>query len=67
MPGHIAKTDGPDPDPDPWLVVSDELRKNLTLSLMTPRSPAGFQTKPPMDTTRALLKALTETKCKLSF
>ena len=29
MPGHIAKTDGPDPDPDPWLVVSDELRKKL--------------------------------------
>jgi len=29
MPGHIAKTDGPDPDPDPWLVVSDELKKKL--------------------------------------
>merc|ERR1712242_78914 len=29
MPGHIAKTDGPDPDPDPWLVVSEELKKKL--------------------------------------
>jgi len=29
MPGHIAKTEGPDPDPDPWLVVSDELKKKL--------------------------------------
>ena len=29
MPGHIKKTDGPDPDPDPWLVVSEELRKKL--------------------------------------
>ena len=31
MPGHIQKSDGPDPDPDPWLVVSDELRKKLIL------------------------------------
>merc|ERR1712242_22851 len=29
MPGHIAKTDGPDPDPDPWLVVSDDLKQRL--------------------------------------
>ena len=30
MPGHmVGKSDGPDPDPDPWLVVSDELRKKL--------------------------------------
>ena len=29
MPGHIAKSSGPDPDPDPWLVVSDELSVKL--------------------------------------
>merc|ERR1711953_480166 len=29
MPGHIVKTDGPDPDPDPWLVVSPDLRQRL--------------------------------------
>merc|ERR1719367_972510 len=30
MPGHmVGKTDGPDPDPDPWLVVSYDLRKKL--------------------------------------
>merc|ERR1712168_1698645 len=30
MPGHmVGKSDGPDPDPDAWLVVSDELRKKL--------------------------------------
>ena len=29
MPGHIKKTEGPDPDPDPWLVVTPELRKKL--------------------------------------
>merc|ERR1712223_2041788 len=29
MPGHIAKTEGPDPDPDPWLVVSPDLRQRL--------------------------------------
>ena len=29
MPGHIAKTEGPDPDPDPWLIVSEELKKKL--------------------------------------
>ena len=29
MPGHIKKTEGPDPDPSPWLIVDDELRKKL--------------------------------------
>ena len=29
MPGHIAKSSGPDPDPDPWLVVGDELMSKL--------------------------------------
>ena len=29
MPGHIKKSDGPDPDPSPWLIVSDELKVKL--------------------------------------
>merc|ERR1711981_513976 len=29
MPGHVAKSSGPDPDPDPWLVVSDDLFAKL--------------------------------------
>merc|ERR1712073_189683 len=29
MPGHIKKSDGPDPDPSPWLIVSDDLRQRL--------------------------------------
>ena len=29
MPGHIKKTDGPDPDPSPWLIVSEELKVKL--------------------------------------
>ena len=29
MPGHIAKSDGPDPDPDQWLIVSPELKVKL--------------------------------------
>ena len=29
MPGHIKKSEGEDPDPDPWLVVSPELKKKL--------------------------------------
>ena len=29
MPGHIKKTEGPDPDPSPWLIVSDELKIKL--------------------------------------
>merc|ERR1712066_631656 len=29
MPGHIKKCEGEDPDPDPWLVVSEELKKKL--------------------------------------
>ena len=29
MPGHVKKTTGPDPDPSPWLIVSEELKKKL--------------------------------------
>ncbi len=29
MPGHVKKSTGPDPDPDPWLVVSDQLKTKL--------------------------------------
>ena len=29
MPGHVAKTDGPDPDPSPWLAVSEEIKLKL--------------------------------------
>jgi hypothetical protein len=29
MPGHIKKSDGPDPDPSPWLMVSPELKIKL--------------------------------------
>ena len=29
MPGHVAKLEGPDPDPLPWLAVSDELSVKL--------------------------------------
>jgi len=29
MPGHIKKSDGPDPDPSPWLEVSPELKVKL--------------------------------------
>ena len=29
MPGHVVKSTGPDPDPLPWLAVSEELKKKL--------------------------------------
>lgn len=29
MPGHVKKGTGPDPDPSPWLKVSDQLRAQL--------------------------------------
>merc|ERR1711988_1784996 len=29
MPGHVKKTDGPDPCPSPWLIVSEELKVKL--------------------------------------
>merc|ERR1712242_473284 len=37
MPGHIKKSDGPDPDPDPWLVVSPELRVKLKTKPYDPK------------------------------
>ena len=29
MPGHVKKSEGPDPDPSPWLLVSEELKVKL--------------------------------------
>ena len=29
MPGHVVKTEGPDPDPLPWLAVTEELKAKL--------------------------------------
>ena len=29
MPGHVAKTSGPDPSQDQWLYVSDEVKVKL--------------------------------------
>ena len=29
MPGHVKKSEGPDPDPSPWLEVSDKLKNKL--------------------------------------
>merc|ERR1712165_487226 len=37
MPGHIKEAEGADPDPDPWLVVSDELRKKLNSKPYDPK------------------------------
>ena len=36
MPGHVAKSEGPDPCPDQWLYVSDEL-KVIILSVFKPK------------------------------
>merc|ERR1711874_819725 len=37
MPGHVKKTDGPDPDPSPWLLVSDELKVKLKAKPYDPK------------------------------
>ena len=29
MPGHLKKSEGPDPDPSPWLEVSAKLKNEL--------------------------------------
>ena len=29
MPGHLKKSEGPDPDPEPWLEVSEQLKNDL--------------------------------------
>ena len=36
MPGHIKKTEGPDPDPAPWLEVLPELKDKLNLMEVPP-------------------------------
>jgi len=37
MPGHIKKTSGPDPDPSPWLCVSQELKDKNKLKPYDPK------------------------------
>lgn len=37
MPGHIKKSVGPDPDPDPWLRVGDELKAKLKAKPYDPK------------------------------
>ena len=37
MPGHIAKSDGPDPDPSPWLEVKPELKAKLKAKPYDPK------------------------------
>ena len=37
MPGHVKKSDGPDPDPSPWLIVSDELKVKLKAKPYDPK------------------------------
>ena len=37
MPGHIKKSEGPDPDPSPWLLVSDELKVKLKAKPYDPK------------------------------
>merc|ERR1711953_1146398 len=45
MPGHIKKSEGEDPDPDPWLVVSEELRKKLNSKPYDPKKSAWVPDK----------------------
>ena len=37
MPGNIKKPSGPDPDPSPWLIVSDELKVKLKAKPYDPK------------------------------
>ena len=37
MPGHVKKTEGPDPCPDQWLIVSDELKVKLKAKPYDPK------------------------------
>ena len=37
MPGHVKKSVGPDPDPDPWLRVGDSLRAKLKAKAYDPK------------------------------
>ena len=37
MPGHVKKTDGPDPCPDQWLYVSDDLKTKLKAKPYDPK------------------------------
>jgi hypothetical protein len=37
MPGHIKKSEGPDPDPSPWLIVSPELKNKLKAKPYDPK------------------------------
>ena len=45
MPGHIKKSDGPDPDPSPWLIVSPELKIKLKSKPYDPKKSVWVPTE----------------------
>merc|ERR1712131_69673 len=45
MPGHIKKTSGPDPDPSPWLCVSDEIKAKNKVKPYDPKKSVWVNNK----------------------
>jgi len=58
MPGHVAKTSGPDPDPSPWLAVSEEIKLNLKSKPYDPKKSVWV----PDPNTHGYLEGLVESK-----
>merc|ERR1712131_538528 len=58
MPGHIKKTSGPDPDPSPWLCVSEEIKLNLKSKPYDPKKSVWV----PDPNTHGYLEGLVESK-----
>ena len=67
MPGHIKKTEGPDPDPDPWLVVSDELKKKLLSKPYDPKKSCWVPDKATGGYWEGLIESSEGEKCSVKL
>ena len=65
MPGHVKKVTGPDPDPDPWLVVSPALKEKLKQKPYDPKKSVWVPDKGEGGYFEGLLQSKEGGKCKV--
>ena len=66
MPGHIKKTSGPDPDPSPWLCVSQELKDKNKLKPYDPKKSVWVTNKADGGYLEGLLESKDGNKCTVN-
>jgi hypothetical protein len=67
MPGHVAKTEGPDPSPDQWLYVSDDLKIKLKSKPYDPKKSCWVPEKGTGGYLEGLIESVDGAKCTVKL